>query len=356
MDDFDPDHRKSNTPLSDARGKPGLPPGVKEIDYSFIDRACEAIGLHKVDKEPANTESVPDVDADPNVEGNQQALPSPKDGFLASCKKSEPWAPFDDVEKTKARMERYSSSDLLDSLSDFKDLIDSSSDAEAFTKTTRKSFIAANIVLNERVRAANDPAPAPAFRPQPKRNKAPKGHAADLSNIVRVIDMHFCWMIGHRPAGRHVVAIFGQCFDFDEAYRFVTARGRNEKKLGHLGLVDTLGAGYCRLGNASFKTEGDRSIWRYVIRKREQYRSDLINTQLKASVNREEWANLLASGYLLTRHDIAITGQKLMTIMHLLGQTNGDRPTRYMQKYGAACRALGISKPDHQSRSAAATG
>lgn len=250
---------------------------------------------------------------------------------------------FDDVSAAVRRVSRLSTAAICEQLEEVRETIDAEPNAAAFQGLVRKEFIASHLVLNARVGCEVDPASAPVFRPQPRRTMLPDGNAAELSNIIRLIDMHFCWSMDHRP--RHAAQIatgFGDLFDFDDAYEFAQSKGKVAAKLKLIGLDETRGPGYCRIGNASLKTDEEREAQRGFLLSRNRLQVDLRNKPLKASVNVEEWADLLAAAGLLEKLELEVSGHNLKLVLCLVGRVTGDAHYRVMQKYRSARRKLGI--------------
>ncbi len=233
--------------------------------------------------------------------------------------------------------------DILELLQELKETIQVEQDAASFSGCLKNEFTACHLVLNERIAAAEKGVPAPAFRPQPARSKAPKGNALELANTVRLIDLHYCWCAGHRPQQNAIsAAIFGAEFDFDAADRFARSKGKTLKKLELIELHDTFGPQHCRLGNVTLLHDTDRSSQRVFHRARARYKIDLQNSSLKAGVDKQEWADLLAIGSMLKHLDIPIDGNTLKQMTRLIGRHISDRPFRHKEKYVSACKKLGL--------------
>ncbi|ASP34089.1 hypothetical protein [Labrenzia sp. VG12] len=294
--------------------KHSLPHGAKEINFQVIGDVKERLSKD-----------------DAACEESAAATRSPRQ------------AKFDDVSATVRRLKRIDTALICEQLEGFKETIDAEANAAAFQGMVRKEFIASHLVLNARVGCKVDPAPAPAFRPQPNRTRFPAGNAAALSNIIRLIDMHYCWSMGHKPRQTGKIATaFGEQFDFEEAYEFSQSKGKIAAKLELIGLDETPGPGYCRIGNASLKTDAEREAHRCFLKSRDRFLIDLRNKSLKASVNEDEWADMLAAAGLLKKFDLDASGQNLKLVLCLVGRVSDDAPYRVMQKYTSACRTLGV--------------
>lgn len=294
--------------------KPGLPYGARERDFHVLGDVLERLSQ------------------------SQAASDETEHVNLAQQKNK-----FDDVSAAVRRLSRLDTASICEQLDGLKATIDAEPNAEAFQGLVRKELIASHLVLNARVGCEADPAPAPAFRPQPNRTRLPDGNAAALSNIIRLIDMHYCWSMGHRPRQTGKIATaFGDQFSFEEAYEFAQSNGKVAAKLELIGLDETRGPGYCRIGNASLKTDVEREAQRGFFSSRNRFLVDLRNKSLKASVNVEEWADMLAAAGLLKKLDLDVSGHNLKLVLCLVGRVSGDASYRVMQKYRSACRKLGV--------------
>jgi len=316
MDHIDPDH-----PLHDElrwHQRNSLPSGVKEIEFDLFTDVAKRLNEEKADSTPSHLSSAP-----------------PVEGSAISV--------IEAISRDLKHFRNCQSLDILELLQELKETIEAEPDAASFSGRLKNEFTACHLVLNERFATAEKGVPAPAFRPQPARSKAPKGNAVELANTVRLIDLHYCWCAGHRPQQNAIsAATFGAEFDFDAADRFARSKGKSLKKLELIELHDTFGPQHCRLGNVTLLHATDRSSQRVFHRARARYNIDLQNRSLKAGVDKREWADLLAIGTMLKHLDIPIDGNTLKQMTRLIGRHISDRPFRHKEKYVSACKKLGL--------------
>jgi hypothetical protein len=251
---------------------------------------------------------------------------------------------FDDVSSRLEELRAFETADILEMMEGIKTAIDMSKHAEAFKGKTRETYIACNLALNERMGKSR--CPAPAFRPQPKRTNFPIGSEAALSNIARIIDMHFCAMMGHTSVTHELSKeIFGEPFDFDKALEFSSTPGKVPAKLKILDLDDEETIALCRLGNMSLKTVDDRSAQKAFFDRRKSYLVRLKNRSIRGNPNHEAQADLLAVGSMLKALDYEVTGKNLMLGCRLIGRYFGSRPSGYKNRYQKLMKTLRSKKP-----------
>ncbi|MEM9635589.1 MAG: hypothetical protein AAGA50_29975 [Pseudomonadota bacterium] len=259
---------------------------------------------------------------------------------------------FPDFSKAFLRVQSYNTEDIFEFLAGLKTRInDGGRHAHVFAGQVIKEFIAANVVLNERVGLKRDPGPAPAFRPQPRRNNQPKENMLVLSNVAQVIDLHFMWVLGLRFEGDvQEAAIFGETFEFDEAYRHVNTRGNIPVKLEALGLNNSYDFHFSRIGSVVLSLPDDRDHQLWVKRARERYLNKLNSRPVPASVDRREWADLVTADGLLERLGLKTDGRALMAVTALLGRYMSDRPREYERKLKCAQAAVNLPARSTQSK------
>ncbi|WP_428523511.1 hypothetical protein [Roseibium sp.] len=167
-----------------------------------------------------------------------------------------------------------------------------------------------------------------------------------MSNIARIIDMHFCAMMGHTPVTyESSKEIFGEPFDFDKALEFSSTLGKVSAKLKILDLADEETIALCRLGNMSLKTVDCRSAQEAFFDRRKSYLVRLKNRSIRGSPNHEAQADLLAVGSMLKALDYEVTGKNLMLGCRLIGRDFGDRPSGYKNRYQKVMKTLRGKKP-----------
>ncbi len=260
---------------------------------------------------------------------------------------------FHDFSKALARVKSYKTGDILEFLAGLKTRIDEGGNhAQDFAGQVIKEFIAANVALNERVGCKKDPAPAPAFRPQPRRSNLPNGNSSELSNVAQVIDLHFIWVFGLRFEGDvQEAAIFGESFEFEKVYRYVATRGSILAKLEALGLDSVDSVHFSRLGCVVLSQTNDREHQLWVKRARERYLNKLNSRLVPASVDRRDWADLVAADGLLERLSLASEGQALKAVTALMGRYVSDRPREHERKLERAKVAMKSPARATQSKS-----
>ncbi|WP_346891527.1 hypothetical protein [uncultured Roseibium sp.] len=263
---------------------------------------------------------------------------------------------FHDFDRARGRFEGCKTEVILEFLADMKSRIDEGGEnAQEFDGMVVKDFIAANIVLNERVGIRHDPAPAPAFRPQPNRSWQPRKNEQELSNVVQVIDLHFLWRHGLRFSDDTLEAIvFGDTFDFDAACLFTITRGTILEKLEALGLDDDYGPHFSRLGNAVLRPPRDRDHQNWLKKARDRVLNKLSSRPVPGSADRREWADIVAADGLLERLEHASDGRPLMAITALMGRHVSERPKELERKLGCALNAMRSPTRSKQGKNNAA--
>jgi hypothetical protein len=247
-----------------------------------------------------------------------------------------------DFQRARNRYKNCQTNEIVERLKEIKSYIDESGGkAESFTGLLVTDFIAAHLVLNERVGLKEDPAPAPAFRPQPIRTRVPRDNARVLSNCVRFIDLHFCWSMGHRLyGGGPCSTIFQEKFGYEQAFAFIQTPGAIPKKLELLCLGKSFGPKFCRFGCASLMTAEDRDHRVWFTRQPDRILAKLQTKHLRPTVDPREWSDVVTAALFLKRIGIEPNGHDLMHLTNITGRYVSDRPARLMDKLEGALSAL----------------
>lgn len=250
---------------------------------------------------------------------------------------------FVNFKRSYNRNKSSSNGFLIDALADIKTVIDEDgNDAQSFKGPNVIELISMNVILNERAGIGKGQAPAPAFRPQPKRSPEPRGNQKLLSNVIQVLDLHFLHCNGIRFSGDDIeAAVFADRFNFDKAYLYAIIRGSVAEKLESLGLDDDYGPHLCRLGCASLKGTGDQQHQRWLKKTPARFMNQLSDKTLKSNVDRQEWADLLAAAGLLNRLDIELKNNTLAMACSLIGRFVSDKASEYSRRLRCASDAIG---------------
>lgn len=246
---------------------------------------------------------------------------------------------FVDFSGKKRFLSSYSTASLLDLVQEYADTfsLEGEGSIDDYRGVARTTFVAANILLNERIAADEASIPAPAFRGRIKMRQPYTGPASDLSNDRQVIDLHYFWAKGHRYTDKHHMpaGLAEEVFDFDQSLRFCRTMGKTSHKLKALELDDRQSC-LERLGAAVLRTDYDRKLQELINNSRSSFVSKLRKQKLPPATKPELWADILAAEKVLSSLGRVVTGRALSSVLQLIGTRDLPREDTLIAKLRSA--------------------